>query len=403
MSSVVVAQFGARMHYAVPRIFHAAGSLEHLFTDFAAGAKLQRLHPLAAHVSGLRRMISRFPASIPADRITQFPSFTFAAAVLARVERSEPEHLRFWISAGRRFCRAISARGFGSATAVYGFNSAALEMLDAARRRGLRGIVEQTIAAKSVEARLMSEEAAAWPGWLRNAPPADVVREYAAREAAEWSAADTIVCGSEFVKASIAEAGGPADRCTVVPYGVDAPSIGAPRTRHTGPLNVLFCGAVSARKGVPYLLKAARALPSGRFRFRLVGPVSLPRSIRADLARRCDVVGAVPRPAMAEHYRWADVFVLPSICEGSATVCYEALAAGLPIITTPNSGSVVRDGVEGYVVPIRSAAAIMEKLELLAADPAQRDELAANALARSREFTVSRYAGRLLSATGFLQ
>ena len=100
---------------------------------------------------------------------------------------------------------------------------------------------------------------------------------------------------------------------------------------------------------------------------------------------------------MAAHYRWADVFVLPSICEGSAAVCYEALAYGLPVITTPNAGSVVRNGVDGYIVPIRDADAIACKLELLASDPRLLAELSANVKDRAREFTVSRYAARLFS------
>ena len=47
----------------------------------------------------------------------------------------------------------------------------------------------------------------------------------------------------------------------------------------------------------------------------------------------------------------ADVFVFPSLFEGSAVVTYEALAAGLPSVVTPSAGSVVRDGVEGFIVP----------------------------------------------------
>ncbi len=399
MSSVVVAQLGARMHYAVPRIFHSAGSLERLFTDFAAAPGLQRLRPVASHVAPLRRMISRDPCGIPADRITQFPALAVSAALFLRLSKSESEHLRFWMSAGHRFCSAIVEHGFGRATAVYAFNSAALELLRAARAHGLFCTLEQTSAAKAVETHLLGEEAAAWPGWISPAPSAEAASEFAAREAAEWSAADVILCGSEFARSSIAEAGGPSARCRVVPYGIDLPPLARPRdTSPREALHVLFCGAVAPQKGVPYLLDAARRLSTRRFRFRIVGAFSLPRAIRSDLRRRCDLAGSVPRPAMADHYRWADVFVLPSVCEGSATVCYEALAAGLPVITTPNAGSVVRDGIDGYVVPIRDGAAIAEKLDLLASNPPLRAALAANAAARSREFTLSRYAERLLGA-----
>ena len=111
-----------------------------------------------------------------------------------------------------------------------------------------------------------------------------------------------------------------------------------------------------------------------------------------------EVVGAVPRSQIGEHYSWADVFVLPSICEGSATVCYEALAHGLPVITTPNSGSVVRDGLEGFIVPIRDADAIADRLVRLTRSDGLLDAMSRNARARAMEFTVEKYGERLVKA-----
>lgn len=73
-------------------------------------------------------------------------------------------------------------------------------------------------------------------------------------------------------------------------------------------------------------------------------------------------LGRVPRAEMKDLYNWADVFVLPSICEGSAMVTYEALLAGIPTITTDNSGSIVRDGIDGAIVPIREIDAIANQL-----------------------------------------
>jgi glycosyltransferase involved in cell wall biosynthesis len=94
------------------------------------------------------------------------------------------------------------------------------------------------------------------------------------------------------------------------------------------------------------------------------------------------------------------VFLLASICEGSATVCYEALAAGLPVVTTPNAGSVIRDGIDGFIVPIRDGPAIAGRLRLLAGDRERLSWMSANATARSREFTVEKYGDRLVGAIG---
>jgi glycosyltransferase involved in cell wall biosynthesis len=160
---------------------------------------------------------------------------------------------------------------------------------------------------------------------------------------------------------------------------------------------VLVAGGVSLQKGAPYVLEAARAL-SGLAEFRWCGAVKLLPEAARRLGQYVDLRGPVPRPQMAEHYAWADVFLLPSICEGSATVCYEALTAGLPVITTPNAGSVVRDGVEGFIVPVRNAEAIVERLERLARHQELLEEMSARALDRARQFTLVKYAGRLLAA-----
>jgi glycosyltransferase involved in cell wall biosynthesis len=81
-----------------------------------------------------------------------------------------------------------------------------------------------------------------------------------------------------------------------------------------------------------------------------------------ELREEMEVVGAVPRSEIAKHYGWADVFVLPTLSEGSANVVYEALAAGLPVITTPNAGSIIRDGGNGFLVPIRDAGKLAEAI-----------------------------------------
>jgi len=77
-------------------------------------------------------------------------------------------------------------------------------------------------------------------------------------------------------------------------------------------------------------------------------------------------------------------------------VCYEALAAGLPVITTPNVGSVVRDGIDGAIVPIRESYAIVEKLGLLTRDRELLAWMSSHAVARSGGFTIEKYGERRL-------
>ena len=129
---------------------------------------------------------------------------------------------------------------------------------------------------------------------------------------------------------------------------------------------------------------------------KLIGPVAIDRDCLARYDRWCELVGPVPRSLMSELYDWADTLVLPSICEGSATVTYEAMARGIPVITTPNSGSLIRDGVEGFIVPIRDHSAIQKKIELLRDDGGLWLSMANAATERAREASLDAYGKRLL-------
>jgi glycosyltransferase involved in cell wall biosynthesis len=398
--SYVVAQLGARMHYAVPRILHAADQLDHFFTDISADKGLLRWCgrvPTRLQIDGLRRLAGRRPEGVPGHRITAFSQFGLRYAYRRRRARSPGDLMRIFLWAGRTFCRHVVRRGLGDARGVYVFNSAGLEVLQAARAAGRRTVVEQTIAPRRFEKNLIDLEQESFPAWQEPVDSDATVAAFCSREEAEWRLADLILCGSPFVRDGIAECGGPIERCVVVPYGIDGQLRLPPRTNHGGPLRVLTVGAVGLRKGSPYVLAAARAL-KGKAEFRMVGALEALPGAAALLNDAVEWTGPVPRPAMAAHFAWADVFLLPSLCEGSATVVYEALAASLPVVCTANTGSVVRDGIDGIIVPIRDSEAIVEALARLAGNLELRRSMAEEAGRRADSFNLAAYSRRLIGA-----
>jgi glycosyltransferase involved in cell wall biosynthesis len=350
----------------------------------------------------LRRIVGRCPEGVPQEKTTAFNALGIRYAWQRARARSRSELTRCFLATNGEFCRRVCRADWRGVEGVYTFNAAGLEVLQQAKARGLRTVCEQTIAPAAVEERLLQEERKLHPGW--ETPSDDrFAAEYSCREQAEWTQADLILCGSEFVREGIRQCNGPDERCRVVPYGVDAVAVPSPsnpkrqRGVREGPLRVLTIGTVSLRKGAPYVLEAARRL-RGKAVFRIVGPSLLLETAERQLRNSLEWAGAVPRHEVAGHFAWADVFLLPSICEGSATVTYEALAHGLPVVCTPNTGSVVREGIEGYVVPVRDTAAIVERLRQLHGDRELLARLGAQAGQRAAEFTLDCYAERLLQA-----
>jgi glycosyltransferase involved in cell wall biosynthesis len=387
------------MHYAVPRMLHAAGMLAGLYTDICAVTGWPRLLagvPARWRPAGVRHLLGRVPHGIPTPKIHAFSGFGWQYARRRNAARNANELTAVYLWAGRRFCELMLRRGLGTAGAVFTFNSAGLEVLRHARLRGLRTIMEQTIAPRELEQRLLVEEHQRFPGWETAAAADASVTDFCKRERSEWQEAERILCGSTFVRDGIAACGGPVERCVVVPYGVDGRFSVPHRPPHGGPLRVLTVGVVGLRKGAPYVLEAARQI-GARAEFRMAGAVGVSRQAEQELRRHVQLLGPVPRAEIVDQFAWADVFLLPSICEGSATVVYEALQCGLPVICTPNTGSVVRDGVDGFLVPIRDAQAIVDRLEILASQPRRLAHLAAEASERAREFTLDRYQDRLIA------
>jgi glycosyltransferase involved in cell wall biosynthesis len=105
------------------------------------------------------------------------------------------------------------------------------------------------------------------------------------------------------------------------------------------------------------------------FRFDVAGPISIADEHIVTAPPNVKFHGAVTRDRVREFYSEADVFVLPTISDGFAITQIEAMAHGLPVVTTPNCGEVVRDGIDGFLVPARDATALAKALETLADDP----------------------------------
>jgi glycosyltransferase involved in cell wall biosynthesis len=188
-----------------------------------------------------------------------------------------------------------------------------------------------------------------------------------------------------------------ASRVFVLPYGVDTRRFRPPeRPREPdGKFRVLFVGALTQRKGIKYLLEAAKRADIKGLELVCVGKLAGDAAAFAPYADVFRHVRHVPFHEVHLLFQTADVFAYPSLHEGSAFASYEALASGLPVVCTPNTGSVVRDGIEGYIVPVRDVEALVERLRRLARDPDLRARMALAARTRAEDFTWTHYGARL--------
>jgi glycosyltransferase involved in cell wall biosynthesis len=181
---------------------------------------------------------------------------------------------------------------------------------------------------------------------------------------------DYIICPSRYVEQTYLERGFNKDRLLYVPFPTDL-SLFKPDLEFipaANPLQVICTGSVSLRKGFPYLLEAIHLLRKDRD-VRLMLTDNIESSMLPILKRYDDIpiewAPNLNHRDLASRLKKAHVFALLSLEDGFARTVTEALACGLPAVVTPHTGArdFIVNGKNGYVVPIRDAAAAAEAIQ----------------------------------------
>lgn len=395
---VLVVQMGARHNYAVPAIFERAGMLGAFYTDMCAGRGLGRVAPWlggALPSKQLRALSDRRPPAAVLAKTKTFDRVAVEHAWKWRGARTIEDQFLVTLKTYQAFGKALVRQGFGDATHIFNIFGEGGEFLAKAKQAGLK-VITDVIIALSAE-RIVLEEYQAFPDWGEK--PLDqkaIMGPDYIPERRMLEVTDLFVCPSEFVRQDLVlHYGVDVEQTCVVPYAVADHWFEIEPQPEPG--RILFVGTADLRKGIHYLAMAAEDLKNRypSYEFRVAGGVS---SVirKKPQCQALKFLGRVPRGEIQREFAKADMLVLPSLAEGSATVIYEALAAGVPVVTTRAAGSVVRHGVDGMIVEERNAKALADAIVSIASNRRRRDEMSLAARERAREFGWTQYAERLL-------
>lgn len=184
----------------------------------------------------------------------------------------------------------------------------------------------------------------------------------------EYANSNWFNVGSNFVKQSLVRRGIPADRIVVNHTGVDLEKwklAHTNRTHNREKTTFVYTGSLIPRKGVHYLVSAWIKAGMEDAELFVCGGETMPwEKICDTLPENIHIMGSVKHDTLIEIYSNSDVYVLPSLLEGFARSGLEAMAAGLPLIITEETGliDVCDDGIEGWVVPSKNVDALAERL-----------------------------------------
>jgi glycosyltransferase involved in cell wall biosynthesis len=316
--------------------------LAEISTGFAYNPQQRWAKLVARYLPHLATELARRTWLMPSAsvKLRQFPGREIIRFLLLRYRLPDylgisPQRFTDWVY------QAIdrdSARGsWRGITGVYAYEDGALSLFTAAKERGLKCFYDLPIVYYRYSQTIQQTEAENHP---ELAAALLSLREPVAkleRKDRELTLADRVIVPSQIVKQSLQNAPVERDRIEVIPFGAPTAYF-YPQPKRDRVFRILFVGRVGPRKGVHYLLQAWRSLKLKDAELQLIGVNEFPLSWWDKYRDTVNYLPSIPHYQLGDYYTQASVFIFPSLIEGLALVRLEALAGGLPIITTCNAG-----------------------------------------------------------------
>jgi glycosyltransferase involved in cell wall biosynthesis len=381
--------------------FHEAGLLEAFHTSlaFGSGSLLSRI-ALSAGNSGhlasiANKLNQRIVADVPANLLKAHPFGEVCRLVAGRFANATLlDTVWEWAETG--FDRGVAKHVAAPADAVYTYEHAALATLQAARKTGLLTIYEMPAPHHALTSRVFSGEYERFPELFDSVAKelTKRARRRDERRDEELRLADVIVCNSRLTQQSLLDAGVDSQRIVRVPLGMP-PVSAAPKRPEEGSKQIfLHAGTMSVRKGTHYLLRAWRRVrPPRTAELRLFGKFDLPVSTVKNLPDNVHISGTISQNQLKRWYQRSALLLFPTLLDGFGMVLTEAMAAGLPVLTTRRAGSsdFIEHGRNGFLIPPADDEAIAESLDWCFTHPAELAEMRQHCLRRAASWQWSDY------------
>lgn len=353
-----------------------------------------------------KRANGRRNSDLPDEIVVQYGEFMgFVEAFLARVDKTHEVY---------RFFQRHDADRFGIRVAKLAIkqNTDAVVMYDSNATAGFRylkkhapnikRILDFSIAARPYMKTIYEKE-------IERSGHDDLKRDnqymwnkkLLSRMQQEIDESQYFLVASSFVKESLMYCGVQDSQIKIVPYGANvSSSVMRDALKEGTRIEFLFVGQVNYRKGVPYILSAIENVPNSHLT--VTGSYNSEDWFikQATTSDKVSFTGLVTIDKMREIYENADVFVIPSFAEGMAQVGIEAMACGLPIICTHNSGvaDLVTDGKNGFIIEAGNEEQLREKMQWFVDHPDQIVEMGRLAKKVAQEYSWTAYEKNVVNA-----
>jgi glycosyltransferase involved in cell wall biosynthesis len=404
----IFCQLGAREHYSIPRGLHQRGLLAGLVTEAWVPP-----NSVLARIGGEfgERLRQRYDRGLADADVRHWSASAVGYELYASISKSRNSWNSIiarndWFQARAvKHLNAIARHNDQkSCPVVFAYSYAARQILQAARERGCTTVLGQ-IDPGPVEERIVSEVC------LRRGHQIDstqcIPESYWDDWREECEISDRIIVNSTWTQEALIEEGISSAKIHIVPVAYDPPddSYQFKRTYpavfdHSRPLRVLFLGSLIPRKGIREMLDATLLMRAAPVEFQFVGALGTELGIKLTENHRVHWMGPVARQRVKDFYKNADLFILPTHSDGFGLTQLEAMAWGLPVIASRNCGDVVKDKVNGLIIPKVTGEAIAEAIEWCIEDAERLRQMSDRALRTSNKFRSDNVMSQLLRCAG---
>jgi starch synthase len=339
-----------------------------------------------------KRISNRIVDGVPPKLIRTIPTIELRS--LRQLQRGIPSQEVFY-EKNKAFQERIPQKSIQRASSLIGFDTSSWILAGRATKLNKPFFLDQSAAHPVVKDSVLNDIVRRFPEWHEDVEPRlPIVLN---SENLEHKLATRIIVASSYTKRTLIEQGIDENRIIVNPYGVDLQKFHPVIQRADArPLRFLFLGSVSAHKGVPLLIEAWKSLALKYSELWLVGPIkNRQRRLIPDLPG-LHLKGKYPFEELPDLLQQCDVLVFPSYCEGFAQVLLEALASGMPIISTEATAApdLILHGIEGLLIPSGDLDALCQAMQFCVDNPEKLKMMGKAARRCAERFSWNSYGDR---------
>ncbi|BAY60600.1 putative glycosyl transferase [Calothrix brevissima NIES-22] len=384
--------------------FAEAGLLNEVITTLAYNPHAPIWRCLDLLPSQLNRLIrdelSKRTWIIKDKKITSYPGYELLRILLLKTQLNKctgisSEQIRNWGFTLLDY--QVAHYNLHNIAAIYSYEDLAAVTFEKAKKQNILCLYDLPIPFYLTTRQVMLEEAERFPSLKDSMQSIHEPNWKLNRKQTEIELADHIFVASSVTKTSLTNCGINSHKISVIPYGAPIDTF-QPQLKSDDLFRVMFTGRFSPLKGIHYLLQAWQDLKLNNAQLVFVGENRFPQGwLEEKYSGLYHHIPSVSHFLLNQYYSQASLIILPSLIDGFGLVVLEAMACGIPVIVTANTGAsdIITNGVEGFIIPIRDVEAIKEKLEWCHSHPQELAEMGKAARRKAEQLNWGLYRQRL--------